>query len=102
MDCRAEVLQLPDDGRQQVVGEHFYQTALQRICRGKTVPRADEAGCWENSLPTTARLVAEHDNSHDRAAVRVIPVRLRGQSWLLCKPTQVSAVLVSWPACRTR
>jgi len=68
---RAEVLQLPDDGRQQVVGEHFYQTALQRICRGKTVPRAGDAGCWENSLPVTARLVAEHDNPHDQTAVRV-------------------------------
>jgi HIRAN domain len=71
MDYRAEVFRLPDDGRQQVVGEHFYQTALQRICRGKTVPRAGEPGCWENSLPTTARLVAEHDNPHDRTAVRV-------------------------------
>jgi hypothetical protein len=71
MPYRAEVLQLPDDGRQQVVGEHFYQTALQRICRGKTVPRAGEPDCWESSLPTTARLVAEHDNPHDRTAVRV-------------------------------
>jgi hypothetical protein len=68
---QAEVLQLPGDGRQQVVGEHFYQTALKRIRRGKTVPRAGDAGCWENSLPVTARLVAEHDNPHDRTAVRV-------------------------------
>lgn len=68
---QVEVLQLPDDGRQQVVGEHFYQTALKRICRGKTVPRAGDAGCWGNSLPATARLVAEHDNPHDRTAVRV-------------------------------
>jgi len=65
------VLQLPGDGRQRVVGEHFYQAALQRICRGKRVPRAGEAGCWEDSLPVAARLVAEHGNPHDRDAVRV-------------------------------
>ena len=65
------VLQLPDDGRQRVVGEHFCQAALQGICRGKQVPRAGEAGCWEDSLPVTARLIAEHDNPHDRNAVRV-------------------------------
>jgi hypothetical protein len=68
---QAEVLQLPDDGRQQVVGEHFYQAALERICRGRTVPTVGDAGCWENSLPVSARLVAEHDNPHDRTAVRV-------------------------------
>jgi HIRAN domain len=67
----AEVLQLPDDGRQRVVGEHFYQAALQRICRGQRVPRAGDPGCWANSLPAIARLVAEHDNPHDRTAVRV-------------------------------
>jgi hypothetical protein len=65
------VLQLPDDGRQRVVGEHFCQAALQGICRGKQVPRAGEAGCWEGSLPVIARLIAEHDNPHDRNAVRV-------------------------------
>ena len=68
---QAEVLQLPDDGRQQVVGEHFYQAALGRICRGRAVPSAGDAGCWENSLPVSARLVAEQDNPHDRTAVRV-------------------------------
>ena len=35
------------------------------------MPRAGDAGCWEHSLPATARLVAEHDNPHDRTAVRV-------------------------------
>lgn len=38
---------------------------------GKKVPRADNASCWEDSLPVAARLVAEHDNPHDRTAVRV-------------------------------
>ena len=35
------------------------------------MPKAGDAGCWENSLPVTARLVAEHDNPHDRTAVRI-------------------------------
>ena len=67
----AEVVRLPDHGRQRVVGEHFYQAVFQHICQGKRVPRAGDAGCWENSLPVTARLVAEHDNPYDQTAVRV-------------------------------
>lgn len=65
------VFRLPGDGRQRVAGEHFYQAALQQICQGKKIPRADNASCREDSLPVTARLVAEHDNPHDPAAVRV-------------------------------
>ena len=55
----------------QVVGEHFYQAALGGICRGRTVPVTGDVGCWENSLPVSARLVAEHNNPHYRTAVRV-------------------------------
>jgi hypothetical protein len=66
-----QVVQLPGDGRQPVVGEHFYQAALQQICLGQSVPTTDDPGCWEDSLSVTARLVAEHDNPHDRTAVRV-------------------------------
>jgi len=66
-----QVVQLPGDGRQPVVGEHFYQAALQQICLGQNVPTTDDPSCWKDSLPVTARLVAEHDNPHDRTAVRV-------------------------------
>jgi hypothetical protein len=66
-----QVLRLPADGRQRVAGEHFYQPALQQICLGKNVPTAGDSGCWEASLPVTARLVAEHNNPHDQTAVRV-------------------------------
>ncbi len=66
-----QVVQLPGDGRQPVMGEHFYQAALQQICLRQNVPTTDDPGCWENSLPVTARLAAEHDNPHDRTAVRV-------------------------------
>jgi hypothetical protein len=69
---------LPDDGKQQVVGESYYQPAFHAICRGKTVPRAGDEG-WEDSLAVAARLVAEHDNPHDPNAVRV---DVQGKSWL--------------------
>lgn len=65
------ILRLPGDGNQVVVGEHFYQRALREICRGHKVPRAGDAGSWDNSMSVAARLVAEHDNPHDRNAVRV-------------------------------
>lgn len=68
---RPAVLRLPDEGRQQVVGEHFYRAAFERICRGKPVPAVGDPGCWEDSLPVTARLVAEQDNRYDRTAIRV-------------------------------
>jgi Protein of unknown function (DUF2510) len=69
-DGLPRVFRLPEDGRRRVVGEHFYQAALERICRGESVPRAGQPGCWDNSLPVTVRLVAEHDNPHDQTAVR--------------------------------
>lgn len=64
------VRRLPADGRQRVVGEHFHQDSLRRICRGKHVPIAGY-GNWDESLSVTARLVPEHDNPYDSTAVRI-------------------------------
>lgn len=68
---QSHAFSLPSDGRQSIVGEHYYQSALQRVCRGQTVPTAGEPDCWDRALAETALLVAEMDNRHDATAVRV-------------------------------